>query len=49
MEQDNRVLGRIWARELTPRETKAVTGALGTQTTCTFDEGGFRDGDTGEC
>ncbi len=51
MNQDNRVLGRKGARELTPREIEHVTGAIQTETVCTFDETGFRDGDVflGEC
>lgn len=49
MNQDNRVLAHIRARELTTRETKAVSGGITTQTLCTADEGGFRDGDAGEC
>lgn len=48
MEQDNRVLARSGARELTTDEMKAVNGALGTLTVCTF-FGGTVDGDTGEC
>lgn len=50
MKQENRVLGRTGARELTPEETKAIGGALGTDTVCTFGPNG-RDGDTflGEC
>lgn len=50
MNQDNRVLGRMRARELTAGETKAVSGALATQTVCTFD-GRTADGDAsiGEC
>lgn len=52
MSQDNRVLGRVGARELTVKETNAVSGALPTDTVCTFDEkSGFADGDAsiGEC
>ena len=52
MDQDNRVLGRIRARELTTMETKAVSGALPTDTVCTFDaKTGSADGDAfiGEC
>lgn len=50
MNQDNRVLGRIRARELTTKEIKAVSGGFQTQTVCTFD-GGTADGDAsiGEC
>jgi hypothetical protein len=52
MNYDNRVLGRAGARDLTTKETKAVSGALPTDTVCTFDEkSGFLDGDAsiGEC
>lgn len=49
MEQENNVLAHIRARELSISETKAVSGGITTQTTCTADEGGFRDGDVGEC
>lgn len=48
MEQDNRVLARSGARELTTDEMKAVSGAIGTQTLCTFFNGSL-DGDLGEC
>jgi hypothetical protein len=48
MEQDNRVLARSRARDVTIEEMKIVNGALGTQTVCTF-EGGTLDGDVGEC
>ena len=49
-ENSNRVLGRQGARDLTPVETNHVTGALGTETICTFGEKGA-DGDVflGEC
>lgn len=51
MNQDNRVLGRTRARELSVEEIRAVTGGFNTQTVCTLDESGFRDGDAsiGEC
>lgn len=48
MEQDNRVLARSGARELTAEEMETVNGALGTLTVCTFFNGAV-DGDTGEC
>jgi hypothetical protein len=48
---DNRVLARQGARELTEEETSSVAGAARmTATKCTFDPAtGFKDGDTGEC
>ncbi len=50
MSQDNRVLGRRGARELTLRETDHVTGGFHTLTVCTFDgKTGIADGDAGEC
>jgi hypothetical protein len=52
MNNDNRVLGRRGARELTPRETEHVTGGIQTNTLCTFDpESRSKDGDSqiGEC
>ncbi len=48
MNQDNRVLSRIGARELKEEETGQVTGGLRTTTVCTFFDGSI-DGDTGEC
>ena len=50
MNQDNRVLSRKGARELSPDETKLIGAALGTDTVCTFGPTG-NDGDTflGEC
>jgi hypothetical protein len=48
MNQDNRVLSRIGARELTEQEASQVTGGLRTLTVCTFFDGKV-DGDTGEC
>jgi hypothetical protein len=50
MKQNNRVLGRLGARELTPEETDHVVAALGTDTVCTCGPNG-KDGDTflGEC
>jgi len=47
--QDERVLGRISARELTQDEVEGVTGGFGTQTGCTFEPGFGKDGDTFEC
>jgi hypothetical protein len=51
MKQENRVLGRIGARELTPREIENVTGAIRTETVCTISGKSVRDGDVflGEC
>jgi hypothetical protein len=52
MNNDNRVLGRRGARELTPRETEHVTGGIQTNTVCTFEPGSPKpDGDAsiGEC
>lgn len=54
MKQENRVLGRIGARELNPREVEHVTGGIGihTETVCTVDlKAGNTalDGDRGEC
>lgn len=48
MNQDNRVLGRMGARELTEEESGQVTGGIRTSTVCTF-FGGTLDGDPGEC
>lgn len=50
MNHDNRVLGRKGARELTPRETEHISGAVQTETVCTFGPYGL-DGDVrlGEC
>lgn len=49
MDQDNRVLVRRGARELTPRELDHVAGGIQTMTICSIDESGFKDGDVGEC
>jgi hypothetical protein len=54
MKQENRVLGRIGARELTPRESENVTGGfrVRTLTLCTFSASSANpapDGDAGEC
>ncbi len=50
MKQDNRVLGRKGARELTPQEAGSVFGAVRTETVCTL-RGAVLDGDVflGEC
>jgi hypothetical protein len=50
MNQDDRVLGRKGARELTPRETERIHGAVRTETVCTIGLTGI-DGDVflGEC
>jgi hypothetical protein len=48
MKQDNRVLGRKGARELTAQETERIHGAIRTTTVCTFYDGKL-DGDPGEC
>ena len=50
--EDERVLGRAGARELTPQETDHVTGGVHTETVCTFDyQTHSLDGDVklGEC
>ena len=50
--EDNRVLNRIGARDLTLQETELVNGgnSLRTTTVCTFNETTrTRDGDPGEC
>ncbi len=53
--EDNRVLNRIGARDLTPKEVELVNGGKGgnppmTTTVCTIDESfKIRDGDPGEC
>ena len=49
---DERVLGRVGARELTPRELDHVTGGVRTETVCTFNwQTRAADGDVflGEC
>lgn len=48
MNQDNRVLSRKGARELTAREIDHVTGAVHTETVCSFYDGKL-DGDISEC
>ncbi len=53
--EDNRVLNRMGARDLSAKETELVNGGKGgntptTTTVCTIDESfKFRDGDPGEC
>ena len=50
--EDNRVLNRIGARDLTPKETELVNGGSGPHTTtvCTFEiTAKSHDGDIGEC
>lgn len=49
MKQDDRVLARIQARELSEKEREAVTGGIHTQTVCTFSATTAADGDPGEC
>lgn len=54
MNQDNRVLGRVGARDLTAEEVNAVSGGFRSHTTtlCIVDRrGNFVNGDTaiGEC
>ena len=51
MKEDNRVLARTQARELSAKELEAVSGALRTLTACTFSAFGGTDGDAsiGEC
>jgi len=47
---DNRVLGRIGAREWTARVFDGVTGLIQTETVCSFNWiTGTTDGDVGEC
>lgn len=47
---DNRVLSRTGARELTPKETEHVSGGVHTYTMCSFDPITKQpDGDVGEC
>lgn len=48
--QNNRVMGRVGARHLTPEEEAVVTGGIGTTTICTIQSTtGAKDGDPGEC
>lgn len=51
MNDQNRVLIRKGARELTPEETERVSGGFRTLTACTIGAGAQRDGDVafGEC
>ena len=50
MDQNNRVLGRWGARELSGEEVEQVCGGLRTATKCTVTLGGASDGDThSEC
>ena len=51
MSDQNRVLMRNGARELTEEEVKRVPAGLGTKTKCTLAPLGGRDGDAslGEC
>jgi hypothetical protein len=51
MNDENRVLVRKGARNLTPEEAEKVTGGFRTLTVCSIGPSGQRDGDTslGEC
>ena len=49
MKQDNRVLARTQAREITEKEMENVTGGIRTLTVCSISGTGVRDGDVGEC
>ena len=50
MNQDNRVLARIQARDLTEKEMNVVTGGtVHTETVCTVLGASFADGGVGEC
>jgi hypothetical protein len=51
MHDQNRVLIRRGARDLTAEEVERVSGGLRTLTACTIGVGSHRDGDTflGEC
>lgn len=50
-QKDNRVLSRIWARELTEEENNEVQGAIHTATKCSGPTPTHPspDGDHGEC
>lgn len=50
-QKDNRVLSRIWARELTEEENNEVQGAIHTTTKCSgpTPTNPSPDGDRGEC
>jgi hypothetical protein len=48
--ETNRVLNRIGARELTPKEAEHVSGGVHTETVCSFNsKTKTADGDPGEC
>lgn len=48
--ETNRVLSRIGARELTPKEVEHVSGGVHTETVCSFNaKTKTADGDPGEC
>jgi hypothetical protein len=50
MNQDNRVLARMQARDLTEQEIQVVSGgSIRTSTVCTVLGVTFADGDPGEC
>jgi hypothetical protein len=50
MNQDNRVLARLQARDLTEQEIQVVSGGgIRTLTVCTVLGASFADGDPGEC
>jgi hypothetical protein len=51
MNQDNRVLARMQARDLTEKEVQVVSGGvIRTATVCTVpNASSFADGDPGEC
>lgn len=50
MNQDNRVLARSQARDLTEKEIQVVSGGvIRTATVCTVLGASFADGDPGEC
>lgn len=50
MNQDNRVLARMQARDLTESEIHVVNGGtVHTETVCTVLGASFADGDVGEC
>jgi len=47
--ENNRVLVRSGARELSRQEVGQVSGGLHTTTKCSFIPPNFKDGDPGEC
>lgn len=49
MNDQNRVLARQGARDLTKQEVEQVKGGLQTKTKCTFPAAATFDGDPGEC